>query len=186
MSRAYFFSASKFASALAGRPCGPCGCRSTAFSSACGVAPAAFSARAAGVSDAASATSSRSCATYSSPALVAACCAASSTRTSSGVICGWPAPEPCTFGSRASSACTPAAAGFRVAAGGADQPGGGAFLVVQQRLEQVLGRDPLVEFADGDGLRGLQESPRALGELLDVHRLLSLYVGDWPCPPPLR
>ena len=52
----------------------------------------------AGVSEAASATSSRSCATYSSPALVAACCAASSTRTSSGVICGWPAPAPCTLG----------------------------------------------------------------------------------------
>ena len=40
------------------------------------------------------ATSSRSWATNWSPALVAACCAASSTRTSSGVICGWPAPSP--------------------------------------------------------------------------------------------
>ena len=45
-----------------------------------------------------------------------------------------------------------------VAAGGADQPGRGTFLVVEQRLQQVLGGDPLVELADGDGLGGLQEA----------------------------
>jgi hypothetical protein len=33
----------------------------------------------------------------------------------------------------------------------------------------------LVVFADGDGLRGLEEPPRAVGELLDVH-----------CQPPLE
>ena len=47
-----------------------------------------------------------------------------------------------------------------VAAGGADQAGGGAFLVIQQRLEQMLGRDALVEFADRDGAGGLQEAAR--------------------------
>ena len=64
--------------------------------------------------------------------------------------------------------------GLRIAAGGPDQAGGGAFLVVQQRLQQVLRGDPLVEFADRDGLGGLQESPGALGEFLDIHALMSL------------
>ena len=57
----------------------------------------------------------------------------------------------------------------RVAAGGADQARRGALLVVEQRLQQVLRRDALVVLADRDGLRGLEEAPRAVGELLDVH-----------------
>ena len=44
---------------------------------------------------------------------------------------------------------------LRVAARGADQPGRGAFLIIQQRLEQVLGRQTLMELADGDSLCGL-------------------------------
>ncbi len=59
---------------------------------------------------------------------------------------------------------------LRVATGGADQAGRGAFLIIEQRLEQMLGRDPLVEFADRNGGSGLQEALRALGELFDVHR----------------
>ena len=61
---------------------------------------------------------------------------------------------------------------LRVAACGLDQAGGRAFLVVQQRLQQVLRRDLLVELADRDGLGGLQEATRPLGEFLNVH----LYV----------
>ena len=57
----------------------------------------------------------------------------------------------------------------------ADQPGGGAFLVVEQRLQQVLGGDPLVEFADGDRLGGLQEAARPLGEFLNIHG----FVPNW-------
>ena len=57
----------------------------------------------------------------------------------------------------------------RVAAGGADQARRGALLVVEQRLQQVLRRDALVVLADSDGLRGLEEPPRAVGELLYVH-----------------
>ena len=38
-----------------------------------------------------------------------------------------------------------------------------------QRLQQVLGQDALVALARGDGLRGLEESARAFGELLEVH-----------------
>jgi hypothetical protein len=34
-----------------------------------------------------------------------------------------------------------------------------------------------VVLSDGDGLRGLQEAPRAVRELLDVHALLSLLRG---------
>ena len=56
-----------------------------------------------------------------------------------------------------------------VAARGADQPGRRPLLIVEQRLQQVLGRQPLVELADGNGLRGLQEPAGALGKLLDVH-----------------
>ena len=112
MSRAYFFNASKFDSAFGLSTVRPLRMSLTAFSNAWAVAPALRSARAAGVSEAAIATSSRSCATNWSPALVAACCAASRMRTRSGVICGWPAPEPCTFGSRSSSVPTAASAAF--------------------------------------------------------------------------
>ncbi len=106
MSRAYFFSASKLDSAFGLSTVRPLRMSLIAFSSACGVTPALRSARAAGVSEAAIASSRRSCATYSSPALVAACCAASSRRTISVVNCGWPAPPPCTLGCRASSVST--------------------------------------------------------------------------------
>ena len=61
---------------------------------------------------------------------------------------------------------------LRVAACGLDQAGGRAFLVVQQRLQQVLRRDLLVKLAYCDGLGGLQEATRPLGEFLNVH----LYV----------
>ena len=62
--------------------------------------------RPAPLSLAASATSSRSWATYSSPAFCACCCAPSSTRTISGVNCGCPAPPPETFGWRPTSRST--------------------------------------------------------------------------------
>ena len=123
-SRAYLFSASKLDSALGLSTLRPLRMSATAFSSACAVAPAVRSTRAAGLSEAASAISTRSCATYSSPALAAACWAASRMRTRAGVICGWPAPAPCTFGilpsSRASAVraalSSPPAARIRPAA----------------------------------------------------------------------
>ncbi len=58
---------------------------------------------------------------------------------------------------------------LRVAAGSLDQAGGRAFLVVQQRLQQMLGGDALVEFADGDGLRSLNEAARPVGKFFDIH-----------------
>ncbi len=62
----------------------------------------------------------------------------------------------------------------RVAAGGAYEAARSALRVVEQGFQQVLGADALVILADGDGLRGLQESLGALGEALDVHMLSSV------------
>ena len=56
-----------------------------------------------------------------------------------------------------------------VAARGLDQPGGHALLVVEQRLQQMRRRDPLMMLANRDRLRGLQEPARAVGELLKIH-----------------
>ena len=64
--------------------------------------------------------------------------------------------------------------GNGIAPGGLDQAGGRAFRVVQHRLQQMLGRDALVEFADGDRARGLDKSPRALGQFFNVHVLVPL------------
>ena len=50
-----------------------------------------------------------------------------------------------------------------------DQPGCHALAVFQQSLEQMLGRNPLVAIADGNGLRRLQKALGAVGEFLEVH-----------------
>jgi hypothetical protein len=47
----------------------------------------------------------------------------------------------------------------------------------------MFGRDPLMEFPDRDSAGGLQESLSPLGEFLDVHSYVSLFVGDWPFAP---
>ena len=62
-----------------------------------------------------------------------------------------------------------AAALARIGAGGAHQFGREAFAVVEQRLQEVLGFQLLVLFAERDGLGGLHESARALGELFHIH-----------------
>ena len=59
--------------------------------------------------------------------------------------------------------------GLGVAARRLDQPGGHALLVVEQRLQQMRRRDPLVMLADRNRLRRLQEPARAVGELFEVH-----------------
>src|SRR6185312_6254114 len=56
------------------------------------------------------------------------------------------------------------------AAGGIDQPRGKAFLVVDQDLEQMLGRELLIAFAQGQTLRRLNKAARPLGEFLDIHQ----------------
>ena len=59
--------------------------------------------------------------------------------------------------------------GLGVATRGVDQPSRHALLIVEQRLQQMRRRDPLVMLADRDGLRRLQEAARAIGELFEVH-----------------
>ena len=75
---------------------------------------------------------------------------------------------------------------LRIAAGGADQAGGGTLLVIEQRLEHVLGREALVEIADRDGLRCLQKAAGTLGELFQVHGGVSLRNRRQPLRAPRR
>ena len=159
-SRAYFFSASKLASAFWLVTWRPLRMSATAFSSACGVAPALRSARAAAPSLAASASSSRSCATYSSPA----CSAAALRRVEHAHearrrlrLAGAAAADLGLLGKLGFDGGT-----YRlvIAAGRTDQAGGRPFLVIQQRLEQMFGRQLRVKLADGDGLGGLDETAR--------------------------
>jgi len=56
-----------------------------------------------------------------------------------------------------------------VAAGTLDELRGHALLVVEQRLEQMRGRNPLVVQADRNGLCSLQEALGAVGEFLEIH-----------------
>ena len=50
-----------------------------------------------------------------------------------------------------------------------DEARGHALFVVEQRLQKVFGREKLVVGADGDALRGLDEAARPLGEFLEIH-----------------
>jgi hypothetical protein len=72
--------------------------------------------------------------------------------------------------------------GFRIAAGRPDQAGCGAFLVIQQSLQQMFSGDALVEFSDRNCAGCLEKSLAALGKLLDIH-LVSLSSGDGPFMP---
>ena len=58
---------------------------------------------------------------------------------------------------------------FRFAAGGADQIGREAFLVVEQYFEKMFGRDLLMTAPLRQGLRRLHEALRALGIFVEVH-----------------
>ena len=56
-----------------------------------------------------------------------------------------------------------------IAAGCLDQARRHAVLVVEQRLQQMGRRNPLMMLANRDRLRGLEESARAVGELFEIH-----------------
>ena len=76
-----------------------------------------------------------------------------------------------------------------IAARALDQIGGQALRVVEQHLEQMLGREALMALAQRQRLRRLDEALRPLGVFLEVHRQLSLSIA--PCvqaaiPPPAR
>ena len=61
-----------------------------------------------------------------------------------------------------------------VAAGACDETGRHALGIVEQRLEQVLGRNLRVAVADRNRLRGLDEAFEPVGEFIEIHGLLSL------------
>ncbi len=91
----------------------------------------------------------------------------------------WVAPLPVTAGILETSACRlRACAALRVAARGLDQPGRHALLVVEQRLQQMRRRDPLMMLAHGDRLGRLQEAACAIGQFLKVHGSPFCLRGD--------
>ena len=57
----------------------------------------------------------------------------------------------------------------RIAAGAVDEPRGEPFRVVEQHLEQVLGRELLVSLAQRERLGRLDETAAALGVFLEIH-----------------
>ena len=56
-----------------------------------------------------------------------------------------------------------------MAAGAVDQPGRETLRVVEQDFQQVFGGELLVALAQGQRLRGLHETARAVGEFLEIH-----------------
>ena len=60
----------------------------------------------------------------------------------------------------------------RIAAGAVDQARGQTLRIVEQDLEDMLGRELLMALAQGKGLRGLDESTRTFGVFLDIHASL--------------
>src|SRR5262249_8738174 len=64
-----------------------------------------------------------------------------------------------------------------------DQAGREPFRVVEQDLEQVLGRELLMAFAQRQRLGGLDETARTVGEFLEVHGAPSVVSLGLPrCP----
>jgi hypothetical protein len=74
---------------------------------------------------------------------------------------------------------------LRIAASSADQAGSGALLVVEERFQQVLGRDPLMEVPDRDGLADCRK-PRARSVNFSMSIIMSLILGDCPDPTPTQ
>jgi hypothetical protein len=59
----------------------------------------------------------------------------------------------------------------RIAAGTVDQTGGEPLGVVEQHLQQVLGRELLVSLAQGERLGGLDETAAAVRVFVEIHGL---------------
>ena len=57
----------------------------------------------------------------------------------------------------------------RIAPRRADEAGGHALLILEQRLQEMFRSNPLMVHADGDGLGGLKEALRAVCELFEIH-----------------
>src|SRR4029077_910307 len=70
---------------------------------------------------------------------------------------------------------------LRVAACRADQIGGKAFFIVEEDLEEMLGREPLMAAAQRQALGRLDESLRPLGVFVEFHDALAL-LNQWRRP----
>ena len=67
-----------------------------------------------------------------------------------------------------------------IAAGTVDQTGGEPFGVVEQNLEQVLGRKLLMSLAQRERLGGLDETAAAVGVFVEIHvPSLGLFRTPW-------
>ncbi len=92
------------------------------------------------------------------------------------------APLPDTAGIFGTSRVDFALRRWASAAGRWIRPARHALLVLEQRLQQMRGRDPLMMLADRDGLGGLKETARPIGEFFKVHST-PLWLGAdmvWP------
>src|SRR6202035_1170681 len=72
---------------------------------------------------------------------------------------------------------------LRVAPGGANEIGAQPLAVLQQHLQQVLRRQPLVAAPQRHRLRRLQKPLRAIGIFLEFHNP-NLVSAEWPTVPP--
>ena len=72
---------------------------------------------------------------------------------------------------------------LRITPGGFDQAGSHALFVIEQRLQKMRRRDPLLMLPNGDRLGCLEEAARAVGELFKIHLLLPLVSSApiWCC-----
>ena len=87
----------------------------------------------------------------------------------------WPAPPPETFGPLGERGFDGVQRCLGVAAGLADEARGQALVVVEQHLQQVVGRELLVAFAQSKGLRRLNEAASAVRKLFEIHCPSSAY-----------
>ena len=132
--------------------------------------PASFRMRAASVPAAMASASSRySAVTKLSPAFLAACSAASSSRAVSPrqIDLARAAFDLGQLGQRRVD--RPGAPVASLPPAAVDQARGQAFLIVEQDLQKMFGGELLVAGAQRQPLRGLNEAARPLGEFLDVH-----------------
>ena len=147
--------------------------------SACAVTPAAFSASFAPDLVTASAVSSRSTVTKLSPACWASFSASASTFA---VWVSMTSSPPSTCGTLASARVERRPRLRRVAAGARDQVGGQPLVVVEQRLQQMLGQEPLVVLAQRDASAPAWTKPRARSENFSKFIALSLSAPFARCP----
>ena len=92
--------------------------------------------------------------------MVAICSAWSSTRDSAGDSCGWVAPPPRHLGQLGERRLGALQRLLGIAAGARDQPARQPLGIVEQHLQEMLGRDLRIAVADRERLRRLDNPLR--------------------------